>query len=141
MISLLFASLTGIPFSTQLEESGCKARYQRYVFPRELCQYLTFGHCATTSFNKYNAEVEIAHCLCDKYLTNPSGDLENEIFSRCDLVKPNCDSAIERIKIDFCNKEDLNSLECEEYFRKSSTSKVNFICQNKEEIFYRTFIF
>lgn len=140
-ILLVLGSLTGVPISTQLEESGCKTSYQKYLFPRELCQYVTVGHCATSSLNKYNAEIDITHCLCDKYLANANSDLENKILSKCGLINPNCDSAIERIKIDFCNEEGLNSLGCDEYFRKRTTPKVNFVCQNKQKVFHKIFIY
>lgn len=140
-ILLIVGSISGIPISTQVEESGCRASYQKFLFPRELCQYLTFGHCATTSFNRYNAEIEISHCLCDKYLTDPNRDLENIILSKCDLIEPDCDFTIERIKNNFCNKEGLNSLECDEYFKQNEISKVQFICQNKKRIFFKRFIF
>ncbi|HUW21159.1 MAG TPA: hypothetical protein VMW41_00655 [Candidatus Bathyarchaeia archaeon] len=137
---LIFASFNGLPVSSRIEEHGCIASYHKYLFSRTLCQYVTFGHCITTDFNKYNAEMEIARCLCDKYLAGPSIDLEDKIRSKCDSVEPNCDSSIEKIKIDFCNEKGFNSVECSEHFSKNTMPKVKFICQNKDEVFYRIFI-
>lgn len=139
-IILIFGSLTGFPISVKTEKFGCSASYKKYLIPNTLCQYITFGHCPTNNLNKYNAEMKITHCLCNKYESEPNIDLQNEILSRCNMVKPDCDSSIERIQIDFCNKEGFNSIECNEYFSKIDTPKVNFICQNKEQIFYKTFI-
>ena len=137
---VILGSLTGIPVLSRIEDSGCVANYKKYLFPRTLCQLVTHGHCATTDFNEYNAEIEIVHCLCDKYLDKPDTEIENKILQKCNLVTPDCNSAIERIKIDYCNKAGLNSVECDEYFRDKNTQDVSFICQNKTQIFYKTFI-
>lgn len=140
-VVLFLGSITGFPVTSRIEKFGCTASYKKYLVPNMLCQHITFGHCPTTSINKYNAEMEIADCLCDKYESEPNVNLENEILSRCNMIAPDyCDSRIEGIRIDFCNKEGLNSIECDEYFRKNNMSKVNFICQNKEQMFYRVFI-
>jgi len=144
IIIIIFAvtmgSLTGIPISSQIGEGECKASYKKYLFPKHLCQYLTFGHCATTNLNKYNAEVEVAHCLCGKYLSKPSDEVKSQILQKCDLIKPVCSSSVERIKTDYCNEVGLNSLECDEHFSKNDIQDVGFICQNKEQIFYKIFI-
>lgn len=133
-------SLTGIPISSQIGEGECKAIYRKYLFPKYLCQYLTYGHCKTTNLNKYNAEMEVAHCLCDKYLSKPSDEIKSQILQKCDLIKPDCSSSVERIKTDYCNEAGLNSLECNEHFSKNDMQDVGFICQNKEQIFYKIFI-
>ncbi len=140
VLMLILGSLTGIPISSQLEENGCGASYQKYLFPKNLCQYITSGHCATTSLNRYNAEMEVAHCLCDRYEDTPKVETKNQILQKCDLVKLDCNSSVERIKIDYCNEVGLNSLECSEHFDENGAQDVNFICQNKEQIFYKIFI-
>lgn len=143
IFAAILGSLTGVPVSSQIEESGCSANYKKYLFPRTICQLVTFGHCATTDLNRHNAEMEVAHCLCDKYLDEPSTELKSKILQKCSLFKqdPNCSSRIERIKTDYCNEVGFNSLECSEYFNKNGVQDVNFICQNKEQIFYKIFIY
>jgi hypothetical protein len=140
IFAVIYGSLTGIPVSSEVKEDECRAGYKRYLFPKHLCQFITSGHCATTDFNKYNAEMEVAHCLCSKYLSDPSNETKNQILQKCDLVKPDCHSSVERIKTDYCNETGLNSLECRDHFSKNDTQDIDFICQNKEQIFYKIFI-
>ena len=141
IVFLLYAGLTGLPVSSHLKEKGCFSEYQTYLFPRTVCQFVTFGHCATSAFNKYDAEMEIASCLCDTYQKNPDEELERAIYAKCSSVRPTCDESIERIRLDYCNDNNLDSLECEAFFHQRSAEKIDFICQNKEEIFHQGFIF
>ena len=140
MIVLTVGSLTGFPVPVQIERLGCEATYEKYRMSNDLCQLLTFGHCPSTGLNEHNAEMRITHCLCEKYELAPNEILGAEILSRCSMPKPTCESAIERIKKDICNNEGPDAPECEDHFGEINATDVDFICQNKEEIFYIIYI-
>lgn len=76
---------------SKVENAGCSATYTRYLFPMFSC----ILHCSTTDLNKYNAEMEITYCLCDKYKAESKTSTADKILSRCNDFYRDCDRRIE----------------------------------------------
>lgn len=78
----LALSFWGLPLPQKYSKGECSSSYKKFLFPRISCA-ITKEHCESNEFLLDKAKYEVAGCLCDKYLKNPSADTSDDIKSIC----------------------------------------------------------
>jgi hypothetical protein len=64
-----------------IKSDGCSAEYTFYLIPT--CREVWDGHSWCSAWDKSNAEKEVFHCLCSKYLSRGETGIEQSLRSYC----------------------------------------------------------
>jgi hypothetical protein len=132
----MILSFTGLSFPAKISSFGCTSKYSKFILQNTLCQILTGGHCENNDLNKQNANVEVVHCLCDKFENSYSVELENEIVKICKEALE-CKLIIELYSsgdlIEICYN---SRLPCP----KGNDTEAKYICRNKDSFLIKHFI-